>query len=76
MSIPNKGELMMLDTVIGGCVLHFLESGEGLDAQRIGMLEDCMMNLDALMPHIVEEAGDYFTRLHQLGTLLLAAHRR
>lgn len=68
---PNEGELMTLDTVIGGCVTYYLESPEGLDVQRVEILEDCLAELADLMPDVGEEAAEYFRRLHTLGQLLL-----
>ena len=66
---------MTLDAVIGGCVTYYLESEDGLDLPRIDMLEDCMVDLTDLMPDLVEEAAEYFERLHTLGRLLLEANR-
>ncbi|TAJ32050.1 MAG: hypothetical protein EPO64_01875 [Nitrospirae bacterium] len=66
---------MTLDTVISGCVTYYLESHEGLDPQRVAILESCLEDLDGLLPELPDEAGDYFERLQALGTLLLAAHR-
>ncbi len=39
---------MTLDTVISGCVVYFLDSPEGLDAQRLAIVEDCVADLDNL----------------------------
>jgi hypothetical protein len=72
---PNEGELMTLDTVIGGCVTYYLESPEGLDPQRLRILQDCMDELADLMPDVGEEAAEYFERLHALGRLLLDCGR-
>lgn len=33
---------MTLDTVISGCVTYYLESEDGLDPQRIDILENCL----------------------------------
>lgn len=72
---PNEGELMTLDTVISGCVTYYLESPDGLDPQRVHILEDCLSDLAGLMPDLAEEAAEYFERLHTLGRLLLDARR-
>lgn len=74
-SDPNEGALMTLDTVISGCVTYYLESPDGLDPQRVAILESCLDDLRGFLPELPEEAGDYFERLQTLGTLLLAAHR-
>jgi hypothetical protein len=67
----NEGELMTLDTVIGGCVIYFLEEN-GLDSQRAGMLESCLADLHGLMADLSDDAMTYFERLRALGQLLLA----
>lgn len=63
---------MTLDTVISGCVTYYLESDEGLDRQRIEILEDCLAELDGLLPELSDEAETYFARARRLAFLLLA----
>lgn len=75
-SAPSEGQLMTLDTVISGCVTTFLDSAEGLDQQRVEMLEDCLADLDALLPDVPEEVSSYFERLKTLAGLVLDAHPR
>ena len=75
MAGPSEGELMTLDTVISGCVTYFLESEEGLDPQRVEILESCLTDLEGLLPEVAQEAGPYFERLRKLGDLVLAAHQ-
>ncbi|MEO8338510.1 MAG: hypothetical protein ABI604_02205 [Nitrospirota bacterium] len=70
----HEGPLMTLDTVISGCAVYFLNSPEGLDAQRIGIIEDCLADLDNLTDELDEDSQPYFQRLRQLGALLLATH--
>jgi hypothetical protein len=65
---------MTLDTVISGCVVYFLDSPEGLDPQRVSILEDCVTDLDNLTGELDEDCGSYFQRLRQLGALLIATH--
>ena len=73
---PNQGELMTLDTVISGCMLYYLDSPEGLDAQRVAMVTDCLDQLDGLIPGLADEAAvAYFLRLRSLGRLLLNTRR-
>ncbi|MDH4186867.1 MAG: hypothetical protein OEV08_07710 [Nitrospira sp.] len=67
----NEGPLMTLDTVISGCVVYFLDSPEGLDAQRINILKDCIADLDCLTDELDEECRPYFQRLRHLGALLI-----
>jgi hypothetical protein len=71
----HEGPLMTLDTVISGCVVYFLDSPEGLDAQRIGIVEDCVADLDNLTDELDENCLSYFQRLRHLGALLIATHR-
>lgn len=75
---PNQGELMTLDTVISGCVTYYLDSAEGLDPQRVVMLEECLADLNGLLPDLTDEAAAYFERARTLACLLLDAppHRR
>ncbi|WP_447978707.1 hypothetical protein [Candidatus Nitrospira bockiana] len=68
---PGEGELMTLDTVIAGCMVYFLDSTEGLDPQRIDILESCLEDLDHLLPDLGDDCSEYFGRLRLLGGLLL-----
>ncbi len=70
----HEGPLMTLDTVISGCVVYFLDSPEGLDPQRVSILEDCVADLDNLTGELDEDCGSYFQRLRQLGALLITTH--
>ena len=70
----HEGPLMTLDTVISGYVVYFLDSPEGLDAQRIGIVEDCIADLDTLTDEVEEGYQPYFQRLRQLGALLITTH--
>ena len=69
-----EGPLMTLDTVISGCVVYFLDSPEGLDPQRIRILEECVADLDTLTGELDEDCRPYFQRLRQLGALLIGTH--
>ncbi len=66
----DEGQLMTLDTVIGGCLTYFFEEHE-LDAQRVEILRDCLGELDGVAQGLPETAIDYFRRLQFLGTTLL-----
>lgn len=70
----QEGPLMTLDTVISGCVVYFLDSPEGLDAQRLGIVEDCIADLDHLTADLDADCRPYFQRLRRLGALLIATH--
>ncbi len=69
---PQEGHLMTLDTVICGCVLYYLDTPGGLDEQRTTLLQDCLADLEAILPSLAPgEAGAYFSRLRALGELML-----
>ena len=61
------------DTVISGCVVYFLDSQDGLDEQRRGIVGDCLSDLESLEQELEEDCRPYFQRLRELGTLLLIA---
>ena len=69
----NEGQLMTLDTVIGGCARYYLDSADGLDAARISILKDCIADLDNLIEDLKDEPLSYFSRLRLLAELLLAS---
>lgn len=71
----REGELMTLDTVVSGCVTYFFEEHK-LDPQRVAILEDCLSDLEAVLPELSEEPLDYFERVRQLGASLLEVGRR
>ena len=70
-SSPHQGPLMTIDTVIGGCVVFYLDSSDGLDDQRLAILKECLDDLDELTNELDAEYQPYFLRLHRLGSLLL-----
>jgi len=74
-SSPNEGQLMTLDTVIGGCAVYYLESPEGLDSGRISILKDCIADLDDLLDELAGDSLTYFCRLRLLAELLLVDKR-
>ena len=61
---------MVLDTVIAGCITYYEEEKE-LDSQRIVILQDSVSELEELMIDLPEEGVEYFSRLQQLGNLIL-----
>jgi hypothetical protein len=73
LSDPNEGQLMTLDTVIGGCAVYYLDSADGLDAARVSILKDCLADLDNLLDQLTEDCLPYFRRLRLLAELLLAS---
>ena len=73
---PHQGQLMTIDTVISGCVVYYLDSSEGLDHQRVAIVQDCLGDLDVLMEALDAEPQVYFSRLRDLGALLLGDEPR
>ncbi len=65
----REGELMTIDTVMGGCVTFFLEE-KRLDPPRVVILLDCLNELDALLYELESETKQYFERLQSVGILL------
>ncbi len=66
----NEGQLMTLDTVIGGCLTYFFAEKE-LDEQRVEILRDCLAELNGVVEDMSETPSDYFRRLQSLGATLL-----
>ena len=71
-SSQNQGQLMTLDTVISGCVVYYLDTPDGLDRQRVTIVQDCLQDLDDLTGELDADSQAYFLRLSRLGELLLA----
>ena len=71
-SSPNQGPLMTLDTVIGGCVVYYLDSPDGLDERRLTIVNDCLNELGDLTEGLDADSRAYFLRLRELGEMLLA----
>ncbi|HNP59768.1 MAG TPA: hypothetical protein PKM72_02945 [Nitrospirales bacterium] len=66
----DEGQLMTLDTVIGGCLTYYLDEHH-LDEARIEILRDCLAELESLVPDLTEATSEYFRRLQFLGVTLL-----
>ncbi len=66
----DEGQLMTLDSVISGCVTYFFEEHD-LDEQRVGILRDCLAELEGVVEDVSEAPSRYFRRLQFLGTTLL-----
>ncbi len=65
-----EGQLMTLDTVIGGCLTYYFDEHH-LDESRIEILRDCLADLEIIVPEFSESTCDYFSRLRLLGVTLL-----
>ncbi len=66
----DEGQLMTLDTVIGGCLTYFFDEHD-LDDQRVEILRDCLADLEGMVPDLPDVGTEYFRRLRFLGTTLL-----
>lgn len=66
----DEGQLMTLDTVIGGCLTYYFDEHH-LDAPRVEILRDCLAELEAIFPDLSETNEEYFRRLRFLGVTLL-----
>jgi len=66
----DEGQLMTLDTVIGGCLTYYCEEHD-LDEQRVEILRDCLAELEGVVEDISTSPSEYFRRLQFLGTTLL-----
>lgn len=66
----DEGQLMTLDTVMGGCVTYFCDE-QALDEQRVEILRDCLDELESVAPDLPDTATEYFRRLRFLGMTLL-----
>ena len=66
----DEGQLMTLDTVIGGCLTYYLDERH-LDEPRIEILRDCLAELESIVPDLPEAHIEYFRRLRFLGVTLL-----
>ena len=66
----DEGQLMTLDTVIGGCLTYFFDE-QDLDEQRVVILRDCLAELEGVVEDRPEAPSEYFYRLQSLGTTLL-----
>lgn len=75
-SSPNEGQLMTLDTVIGGCAVFYLDGQPEMDSHRLAILEDCVADLDGLIEELSDESLDYFQRLRRLAAALVHAGRQ
>lgn len=69
---PFEGELMTLESTLGGCVRHSLVE-RGLDTGRVQIVEGCLADLENILPDLSGEGREYFGRLRTLAYLMLTA---
>lgn len=67
-------DMVLLDADIAGCVSVRMNTGEALDAERLGILRDCIADLDRVLPLLGEPEGlGYYRRLRRLALFASAA---
>lgn len=58
--------MALLDADMAGCVSVWLNNGGALDTERLGILRDCIADLEQILPMLNEPEGPrYYQRLHQ-----------
>jgi len=69
--------MVMLDADIAGSVDTWLSSSTDLDTSRMGVLRDCLDNLDRVLPQLTDaEEADYFACLRDLAVSVLSAQQK
>jgi hypothetical protein len=68
----TKGELWILDEVVGGCISLYLDGTRPLDQKRVDILQDCRSELHQLLPALEGSALAYFSRLETLVEMVLS----
>ncbi len=66
----DEGQLMTLDTVIGGCLTYYFEEHH-LDEPRVEILRDCLGELELIVQDLSEGNQAYFNRLQLMAATLL-----
>ena len=64
--------LPYLDTQLSGCISSYLRHNKTtIDIDRYLVLQKSKAELEMALPHIKNEAFEYFSRLHQIAYLIL-----
>ncbi|MFI7504969.1 hypothetical protein ACIBVL_42165 [Streptomyces sp. NPDC049687] len=64
---PAGVDLALLDVYIAGCVSVWQSKGGSLDPERLGILRECLADLDRVLPLLTDAEGiRYFERLRRL----------
>jgi len=68
--------MVMLDADIAGCVDTWLNSSTDLDTSRMGVLRECLDDLDRVLPQLTDpEEADYYAGLRDLAVSVLSAQK-
>ena len=61
-----------LDTYAAGCISSYMKyERKSIDLERFQVLQKCKSQLEEVLPHIDGEALDYFSRLHDICSLIV-----
>lgn len=56
-----------------GCISSYVKhENMRIDIKRYQVLERCKLELEKILPHIEDEAFDYFSRLHEMCSIVLS----
>lgn len=56
-----------LDTFATGCISYYMgHERNDIDVERYLTLQKCKLDLEHVLPHVQDEALEYFGRLHEL----------
>jgi len=66
-------DAVTLDSLVAGCALSWRASDVPLDPERLGLLRQCLGDLDAVVSHLKGDEAVYFSRLHGIALLVLTA---
>jgi hypothetical protein len=67
----NRIDLPLLDAEIAGCIHMYMNNGGKLDAQRIKILRERLIDLNTIVLLLDSEELIYFDRLRKLANLVL-----
>ena len=69
----NRICITSLDSYAAGCISSYLHHGEkNIGLERIQKIKNCRDELATVLPHLDGYAIDYFNRLHQMCSLIVA----
>lgn len=66
-------DAVLLDVLIAGCATTWRSSGSPLDEKRLGVLRQCLLDLDAVESHLSGDEAAYYSRLRSIAELVEGA---
>jgi len=66
-------DLVMIDSVIVGCISTFIGENGNLDQQRLKTLKGSRNDLTAIIPKLSADAKEYYVMLQEMTDLVLNA---